>query len=206
MGGDLEAAGLVASLARPGGNVTGISGSTAELAEKSLELITEILPVVRQVAVLVNADSLFGEALLEHVETAAQARGIKAKAFRVHESRELESDFESFVEWKPDALLVHPALPQKLIADLALQHRLPAICPSSAFCEVGGLASYAADIETLARQCAIFGDKILSGRRPSDLPVELPTRFRLILNLKTAKAIGLNLPPVLLARADEVIE
>jgi putative tryptophan/tyrosine transport system substrate-binding protein len=103
-------------------------------------------------------------------------------------------------------LLIHPALPQKLIADLALHYRLPAVSPSSLFCQVGGLASYSADLETLSRQCASFVDKILKGRKPSDLPAELPTRFWLTVNLKTAKSIGLSLPPLLLGRADEVIE
>ena len=116
------------------------------------------------------------------------------------------TDFASFAEWKPDALLIHPALPQKLIADLALQRRLPAVSPSSLFCQAGGLASYSADQETLSRQCATFVDKILKGRKPSDLPAELPTRFWLTVNLKTAKSIGLSLPPALLGRADEVIE
>jgi putative ABC transport system substrate-binding protein len=205
-GGDLEATGLIANLARPSGNVTGVSGATAELAVKSLELIAEMLPVARRVAVFVNAESLFGASLLEHVQVAAQARNIEVKPFRIRESGEVEADFAGLVEWKADALLIHPALPLKLIADLSLQHRLPSVSPNSGFCQAGGLASYSADIEALARQCTILVDKILKGRKPSDLPAELPTRFRLILNLKTAKSIGLSLPPVLLGRADEVIE
>jgi putative ABC transport system substrate-binding protein len=156
--------------------------------------------------VLVNADSLFGTVLLEHVRVAAQARNIEVKSFRVREPSELEADFASFAEWKPDALLIHPALPQKLIADLALQRRLPAVSPNSAFCQAGGLASYSGDLEALSRQCATFVDKILKGRKPSDLPAELPTRFRLVLNLKTAKALGLTVPPTLLTSADEIIE
>jgi putative tryptophan/tyrosine transport system substrate-binding protein len=202
----LEATGLIAKLARPGGNVTGVSSETAELAAKNLELIAEILPVTRRVAVFVNAASRFGVALLEHVQVAAQTRNIEIKSFPVHEPGELEADFASFAEWKPDALLIHPALPQKLIADLALQHRLPAVSPSSLFCQAGGLASYSPDQETLSRQTATFVDKILKGRKPSDLPAELPTRFWLTVNLKTAKSIGLSLPPLLLGRADEVIE
>jgi ABC-type uncharacterized transport system substrate-binding protein len=171
-GGDLETTGLIASLAPPGGNVTGVGGVTAELAAKNIELIAEMLPVARQVAVLVNADSLFGAALLEHVQVAAQARNIEVKSFRVRESGELEADFASLSEWTADALLIHPALPQKLIADLALQRRLPAVSPSSAFCQAGGLASYSADIGALARICATFVDKILKGSNPSDLPAD----------------------------------
>jgi putative tryptophan/tyrosine transport system substrate-binding protein len=206
VGGDLEATGLIANLARPGGNVTGVSTTSDDIAAKNLELITEILPVTRRVAVFVNAASRFGAVLLEHVQVAAQQRNIEIKSFPVREPAELEADFASFADWRPDALLIHPALPQKLIADLALQRRLPAVSPNSAFCEAGGLASYSADLEALSRQCATLVDKILKGRKPSDLPAELPTRFRLIVNLKTAKAIGLAVPPSLLARADEVIE
>lgn len=205
-GGDLEATKLVASLARPGGNVTGVSGATAELATKNLELIVEILPAARRVAVLINADSLFGLALLEHVQAAAKVRNIEIKSLAIRESDQLDADFASFEAWKPDALLIHPALPQKQIAGLALNRRLPAVSPTSAFCEAGGLASYSADIGALAGQCATFVDKILKGRNPSDLPVELPTQFLLRINLKTARAIGLSLPPTLLGRADEVIE
>jgi putative tryptophan/tyrosine transport system substrate-binding protein len=195
VGGDLEATGLIANLARPGGNVTGVSTTIAEM-----------LPGVRRVAVFVNAASPFGAALLEHVQVAAQTRNIEVKSFRVGDPNELEADFASFAEWKPDALLIHPALPQKLIADLALQRRLPAVSPSSLFCQAGGLASYSADLEALSRRCATLVDKILKGRKPSDLPAELPTRFWLTVNLKTAKSIGLSLPPLLLHRADEVIE
>lgn len=205
-GGDLEATRLVASLARPGGNVTGVSGATAELATKNLELIVEILPAARRIAVLVNADSLFGVALLQHVEAAAEARKIEIKSVAIQEQDQLETDFAGLEAWKPDALLIHPALPQKQIAGLALNHRLPAVSPTSAFCEAGGLASYSADIGALAGQCATFVDKILRGRKPADLPVELPTRFLLKVNLKTARTIGLSLPPALVGRADEVIE
>jgi len=205
-GGDLEATKLVASLARPGGNVTGVSGSTGELATKSLELILEMLPQSRRVAVLVNADSLFGLAMLRHVQAAAEVRKIDVKSVSIAEADQLDRVFANLDEWKPDALLVHPALPLKLIATLALERRWPAVSPNSTFCGLGGLGSYSPDIETLADQCATFVDKILKGRRPSDLPVELPTRFRLELNLKTARTIGLSIPGTLLARADEVIE
>src|SRR5262249_20674141 len=205
-GGDLEATGLIASPARPGGNVTGVSTTSDEIAAKNLELIVEILPSTRRVAVFVNAASLFGAALLEHVQVAAQMRNIEIRSFPIREPGELEANFASFAEWKPDALLIHPALPQKLIADLALQRRLPAVSPSSLFCQAGGLASCSANLETLSRQCATLVDKILKGRKPSELPAELPTRFWLTVNLKTAKSIGLSLPPALLGRADEVIE
>ena len=205
-GGDLEATNLAASLARPGGNVTGVGGATAELAAKNLELIAELLPAARRVAVLVNADSPFATALLEHVQAAAQGLKVDIKSIPIHDSDQLGAAFVSIGEWKADALLIHPALPQELIAVLALKYRLAAVSPSSAFCRAGGLASYSADIRSLSRQCATFVDKILKGRKPSDLPVELPTRFRLIVNLKTAGAIGMSIPPALLGRVDEMIE
>ena len=205
-GGDLEATHLVVGLARPGGNVTGISGATADLAAKNLELITEMLPTVRRVAVLANADSPLSKALLDHVQIAADARKIEIKAMMVSAADQLDGDFADFEAWGAEALLIHPALPQKEIATLAIKHHLPSISPSSVFCGLGGLASYSPDIDALAQQCAAFVDKILKGRKPSDLPVELPTRFRLMVNLKTARAIGLNISPALLARADEVIE
>jgi putative tryptophan/tyrosine transport system substrate-binding protein len=205
-GGDLEATHLVAGLARPGGNVTGISGATADLAAKNLELITEMLPAVRRVAVLANADSPLRKPLLDAVQLAADARKIEIKALTVHSADQLDGDLADFAAWGAEALLVHPALPQKEIADLAIKRRLPAVSPSSVFCGAGGLASYSPDIEALAHQAATFVDKIAKGRKPSDLPVELPTSFRLRVNLQTARAIGLSVPPTLLSRADEVIE
>jgi putative tryptophan/tyrosine transport system substrate-binding protein len=205
-GGDLEAAHLVAGLARPGGNLTGITGATLDLAAKNLELVTEMLPTVHRVAVLANADSPISKALLDHVQMAANARKIEIKATMVHAADQLDSDFAYFEGWGAEALLVHPALPQKRIADLAIKHHLPSVSPSAVFCGAGGLASYSPDIEAMAHQSATFVDKILKGRKPSDLPVELPTRFRLSVNLKTARAIGLSIPPALLGRADEVIE
>jgi putative ABC transport system substrate-binding protein len=205
-GGDLEATHLVAGLARPGGNITGISGATADLAAKNLELIAEMLPAVRRVAVLANADSPLRKPLLDAIQTAADARKIEIKAMTVHSTDQLDGDFADFEAWGAEALLVHPALPQKEIAALAIKARVPAVSPSSAFCGVGGLASYSPDIEALAHQAATFVDKIAKGRKPSDLPVELPTRFRLKVNLQTARAIGLSVPPTLLARADEVVE
>jgi putative tryptophan/tyrosine transport system substrate-binding protein len=205
-GGDLEAAHLVAGLARPGGNVTGISGGTLDLAAKNLELVTEMLPTVHRVAVLANADSPISKALLDHVQMAADARKIEIKARMVHTADQLDSDFADFEAWGAEALLVHPALPQKQIADLAIKRHLPSVSPNSVFCGLGGLASYSSDVEALAHQSATFVDKILKGRKPSDLPVELPTRFRLRVNLKTARAIGFSIPPTLLGRADEVIE
>jgi putative ABC transport system substrate-binding protein len=146
--------------------VTGVSGATAELATKNLELIVEMLPAARRVAVLVNADSLFGEVLLEHVQAAAEVRKIEIKSIPIRESDQLDADFVSLEEWKPDALLIHPALPQKLIAVFAMNRRLPAVSPSSGFCEAGGLASYSADTEAASSQCARRLAKLLCRAPP----------------------------------------
>src|SRR5258707_11886970 len=143
---------------------------------------------------------------LARFQAAAEVRKIEIKSIPIRESDQLDADFVSLEEWKPDALLIDPALPQKLIAVLAMNRGLPAVSPSSAFCEAGGLASYSADIEAASSQCATLVDKILRGRKPSDPPVELPTRFRLRVNLKTGRTIGLRIPPPLLGLADEVIE
>ena len=205
-GGDLEATGLVASLTHPGGNVTGMSSAAAETAVKNLELIAEMLPAAQRVAVLVNANSAFGAAMLEHVKGAAELRKIEIRSISVGDSDRLDADLATFDAWKPDALLVHPALPQALISALALKRRLPSVSPNSLFVAAGGLASYSADVGVMSRQCATFVDKIFKGRKPSDLPVELPTVYRLKGNLKTARAIGVSLSPTLLGRADEVIE
>ncbi len=205
-GGDLEATGLVASLAHPGGNVTGIGSAAAETAVKNLELISEMLPGAQRVAVLINANSVFGAAMLEHVRAAAELRKVEIRSISVGDSDRLDADLASFDAWKPDALLVHPALPQALIADIALKRGLPSVSPNSLYVAAGGLASYSADVDVLSRKCATFVDKIIKGSKPADLPVELPTVYRLMVNLKTAKAMGLSLPPTLLGRADVVIE
>ena len=205
-GGDLEATGLVASLAHPGGNVTGIGSAANETAVKNLELIAEMLPAVQRVAVLINASSLFGAAMLAHIQAAASVSKIEIKSILVGDTDRLDVDLAGLDAWKPDALLVHPALPQARIAAFALARRLPTVSPNSLFTAAGGLASYSADVGVLSRQCASFVDKILKGRKPADLPVELPTAYRLVINLNTAKVMGLNLPPTLLGRADEVIE
>lgn len=148
-GGDLEATGLVASLAHPGGNVTGIGSAAAETAAKNLELIAEMLPSAERVAVLINANSMFGTAMLERVKAAAGLRKVEIRSISVGDSDRLDADIASFDAWKPDALLVHPALPQALIAAIALKRRLPSFSPNSLFVGAGGLASYSSDVDLL---------------------------------------------------------
>jgi putative ABC transport system substrate-binding protein len=204
--GDPVATGLVASLARPGGNITGVSGVTAELGAKNLDLIREVLPSVRRIAVLANAPDPFSKPFLENIQAAAKTLNIEIRAMMIHSPDELEAQIAAIEAWQGQAVIVQPSLPHRQIVDLTLKHRLPAFCPNFGFTAAGGLMSYGADFEVLYRKSASFVDKILKGRKPADLPVELPTTFQLIVNLKAAKALGLTIPGTLLTRADNVIE
>jgi putative ABC transport system substrate-binding protein len=204
--GDPVGTGLIASLARPGGNITGLSAATAELAGKSLELIREILPSAKRVAALADPQNAFTKPFLEHIYLVAGAIGIDIKTVMVRDAQEFGAAFVIMIEGKVDALVVQPTLPRKPAVDLALKHRLPAVSGNRAFAEAGGLMTYAASLNDRYREAATYVDKILKGRKPADLPVQQPTRFELVINLKTAKALGLTVPPMLLARADEVIE
>jgi putative ABC transport system substrate-binding protein len=204
--GDPVGTGLVASLARPGGNITGIAGVTAELAGKSVELIREMLPSARRVAALCNGTDPFAKPFLEQIQLGARTAGIELRPVTLHGSDELDAAFSQMSKERIDAVIVQPSLPTKRAAELALNHRLPAVCVPRWFAEEGGLMSYCPKYADLYRQAAVYVDKILKGAQPADLPVQQPTKFELVINLKTAKAIGLTVPPSLLARADEVIE
>ena len=204
--GDPVGTGLVASLARPGGNITGVTGASAELGGKNLELIHEVLPSVRRVAVLANAPDPFSKTFLVHIQAAAKVLNVEINPVMVRDSDQLAADFAEIVKWQAQALIVQPSLPLKRVADLAIKHRLPSFAPNSGLTAAGGMLSYSADLDALYRQSATFVDKILKGRRPADLPVELPTKYWLVINLKTAKAIGVTVPGIMLTRADEVIE
>lgn len=197
--------GFVKSLSRPGGNLTGVDPAGAETTEKNLEIVRELLPSVQRVAILANASDPFHEPFLEHIKSAAGEMKIEIDPIMVHSADELNADFTDIVKWRAEAVLVQPSITQRGIADLALQYRIPAI-GTQALVELGGLASYAADPEALYRRCADFVDKILMGARPADLPIELPTKFLLAINLQTAKALGIKVPQTILARADQVIE
>jgi putative ABC transport system substrate-binding protein len=204
--GDPVATGLVASLSRPGGNVTGVSGATAELGGKNLELIREVLPSARRVAALANAPDPFHRPFLQYVEKAASTLDFEFKAVLLQRPETIEASFLEVAKWRAEAVIVQPSLPLGRAANLAIQHRLPAISPTAPFPAAGGLMSYSADTGALIREGAVIVDKILKGRKPADLPVQQPTKFLMNFNLKTAKAIGLTVPPTLLARADNVIE
>jgi putative ABC transport system substrate-binding protein len=204
--GDPVATGLIASLAHPGGNITGISGATAELGAKNLEFVREVLPAARKVAVLANAPDPFHKPFVELIQNAARSLSLEITPLMVAADHDLDARIGEAAKARLDAVVVQPSLPLKLSADLALKHGLPTFSPSGAFAAAGGLLTYASDVVALYRDGAVFVDKILKGRKPQELPVQQPTKFRLIVNLKTAKALGLTISPTLLIRADHVIE
>jgi putative ABC transport system substrate-binding protein len=204
--GDPVGTGLIASLAMPGGNVTGLSAATAELAGKSLDLIREILPSASRVAALADPTNSFTKPFLEHIQLAARTIGIEVEAVMVRGMEELDTVFAEMDRKRIEAVIVQPTLPRAPIVDLVQKHRLPAVSGNRAFAEAGGLMSYAGSLADRYRNAAPYVDKILKGAKPADLPVQQPTRFELVINLKTAKTLGLTIPPTLLARADEVIE
>jgi putative tryptophan/tyrosine transport system substrate-binding protein len=206
---DPVTAGVVQSLARPGGNLTGFTNFEPSMASKWLELVKAIAPNITRVAYLFNPNTaplLYASA----VETAAPSLSIKLFAAKVRNADEMEGVIEQFAREPDGALLVMPDLftatnRQSIIA-LAARHRLPAVYPFRYFVASGGLMSYGTETLETYRQAAAYVDRILKGENPGDLPVQAPTRYELVINLKTAKALGLDVPPTLLARADEVIE
>jgi len=198
--------GLVASLARPGGNITGTSGMAAELDGKMVELVREMLPSAHRVAALANASDPFSKPFLKEIEMAGQATKTTIDAIRLRGPDELDAAFSALQKDRPDAVIVQPSLGLERPATLALQYRMPALEHFREFAEAGGLMSYSFDEGEIYRSTAVYVDKILKGAKPADLPVEQPTKFELIVNLKTAKALGLTVPQSFLGRADEVIE
>jgi putative ABC transport system substrate-binding protein len=205
--GDPVGTGLVVSLARPGGNVTGFSAATAELAAKTLDLIREILPSVKRVAVLANATDSFTKSFLGQIEPAGRALGIDIRTFMIRGEKEVDAAFAAMDKARVGAVIVQGSLPLRRAADLALKLRIPsASSTTGGFAEAGGLMSYAPSLANVYRGAAVYVDKILKGAKPADLPVQQPTKFDLVINLKTAKAIGIKIPQSILARADKVIE
>jgi len=205
--GDPVGTGLVASLARPGGNITGISLMAAELHGKCVELFRDILPSVRRVAVLLNAEDPFWRQIREQVQLAGGATGIEiAPSLMVRGPNEIDAAFATMKKEGAGAVVVHGSLSTKNVAELALKHGLPAATQTRSFAEVGGLMSYGADGPDVFRQSALFVTKILQGGNPTNMPVEQPTKFELAINLKTAKALGITVPESFLLRADQVIE
>jgi putative ABC transport system substrate-binding protein len=203
--------GLVTSLARPGGNLTGINFLNLELAAKQLELLRELVPAATRVAVLINpANATVTESMLSDVEGAARAMGLQIAVVRASTNREIDAAFDTFVRERPDALFAgsDPFLNARRVqlAILAGRHGIPAISSGREFAEAGGLMSYGSDITDAYRQQGAYVGRILKGAKPADMPVVQATKFELVINAQTARTIGLTVPATLLARADEVIE
>ena len=208
--GDPVGNGFVASLARPGGNITGLSSLFSELSGKRLELLKEIIPRLSHVAVLGTSTNPANAPQLRETELAAGVVGVKLQYLDVLDPKDIETAFRAASNARADAVLVLVSVvfnsQRKQMADLAVKSRLPAIYGQQEFVEAGGLMTYNVSTADLWRRSATYVDKILKGRKPADLPVEQPTKFELIINLTAAKQIGLTIPPSLLARADQVIE
>jgi ABC-type uncharacterized transport system substrate-binding protein len=208
--GDPVATGLVDGLARPGGNLTGVSDVAAELSAKRMELLKEIAPGLRRVALLWNADDRGMTVRYQASDVAAKAMGLIVQPLGVREPDDFEQAFAGMKRERPDAILMVSdsltMLNRKRVFEFAAAHRLPAIYEFDFVVREGGLMSYSMDLEEGFGRVAALVDRILKGAKPSELPIEQPTRFRFVLNLKTAKALGLDVPATLLARADEVIE
>jgi putative ABC transport system substrate-binding protein len=206
-GNPLEA-GYAASLGRPGGNVTGLTSLTVELSAKRLELAREIVPGATRLAIL-GTGSPGAMLYVRETEAAARARGVRLHVATAKDASELDGAFSSIVRERPAVLIVIPSplffAERQRLAELAVTHRLPTVYSSREFVEAGGLIAYGVSLTDLYRRVATYVDRILKGAKPADLPIEQPTKFDLLINAKTAKAIGLTLPPALLSRADEII-
>jgi putative ABC transport system substrate-binding protein len=208
--GDPVGNGFVASLARPGGNITGLSRLSPELSGKRLELLKEIIPKLSHVAVFGTSTSASNARELKEVEVAAKTFGVKLQYLDVLDSKDFETAFRAAAKERSDAVLMNVsggimAFQRKEILKLAAKNRLPVTYHTRQYVEAGGLMSYGVSTRDLVRRAATYVDKILKGAKPADLPVEQPTKFELVINLKAAKQIGLPIPPNVLARADRVL-
>jgi putative ABC transport system substrate-binding protein len=203
--------GLVASLARPGGNLTGVNLFIGELEAKRLDLLRELVPTATRIAVLVNPAAANSETTVRDVEAAARTMGLQIKVFNASTSPEINAAFAAiFVRQRPDALFVgtDPFFTNRRVqlANLASHYSIPATFSTREIAEAGGLMSYGTNIADAYRQVGVYTGRILKGAKPSDLPVVQSSKFELVINLQTARLLGLTVPPMLLARADEVIE
>jgi putative tryptophan/tyrosine transport system substrate-binding protein len=202
--------GFIASLARPGGNITGMSAMILEIEGKRLELLREIIPSIARVSFLNYGTDLTAQRSTQEAQDAGRRMGIRIQLLLISDAKDLEGAFSAMVKERANALAVQPLLITNIgqgrrIAELAVKNRLPTVADSKDFIDAGGLLSYGPDRLALWSRAATFVDKILKGAKPADLPVEQPTKFELVINLKTAKQIGLIIPPNVLARADKVI-
>jgi putative ABC transport system substrate-binding protein len=209
-GDDPVAIGLVASLARPGGNLTGVSFLTVALNQKRLELLSELVPEARVIALLVNPNNSITEGIITDVHQAARAKQVELHVLKAGSESEIDAAFASLAQLQAGAVVVASdaflsSRRGRLVA-LASRHAVPAIYESREFATSGGLITYGTSLTAVYRQVGVYAGQILKGAKPADLPVQQPTKFELVINLKTAQALGLTVPQTLLARADEVIE
>lgn len=207
--GDPVEAGLVPSLARPGGNVTGTSFPSVEVAGKSLEALNRVVPVLRSIAVLRNpANPVFQALMMQETEAAALSLGVELRVFGARDAEEIETTFQAMARGRFDGLIViaDPVFTRyrMRIAALAIKHRLPSASAFGGYADAGGLIAYAPSFLEPSARAAVYVDKILKGAKPADLPVEQATKYELVLNLKTAKALGLTIPPSI--QADRIVE
>jgi ABC-type uncharacterized transport system substrate-binding protein len=202
--------GLVASLARPGGNVTGLTVVNVELSAKKVELLREALPKVSRVAILGDPTNPSYELVLKESQRAAQLLRIQLQAVEVRNPNELEGVFAAMTRGRAGAFIHAPSelffAYRRRLLDLAAKSRLPGVSDTRDFVDRGGFMSYGPSLPQLFRRAATYVDRILKGAKPADLPIEQPTTFELVINVKTAKALGLTIPPAVLARADQVIQ
>ena len=205
--GDPVETGLVASLARPGGNITGVSAMTSQLHGKCVELFKDMLPSTHRIGAIINAADTSSKPILDQIQNAGKMTGIEiAPTVFVRSPGEIDAAFTAVKKEGADAVILQGSIPTRIAAELALAHRLPAATAFRPFAEAGGLMSYSVSFAEAFQMTAISAVKILHGAKPADLPVEQPTKFDLVINMKTANALGLTVPPTLIARADEVIE
>ena len=202
--------GLVASLAHPGGNITGFTNFESTMPEKWLQLVKEFAPQRTRVLLIYHPETTPRDQFVQSVETAAPALGLNLTAVAVGDASEIERAFNDFASQSDAALIVFPAvvtgIHRQLIVDFAARNRMPTVYPFRYFVTIGGLVSYGINPLEEFRQAASYIDRIFKGEKPADLPVQQPTKFELVINLKTAKSLGLEVPTPLLARADEVID
>lgn len=205
--GDPVGTGLVASLARPGGNVTGVTTAGTEVAAKSLELIREMFPSWRRVGVIANENDTFTGPYVAQLRDGARRTGLELEVLMAHPTAAQEPIFQALIARKADAVIIQGSMVRTgSTVDLAIEYRMPSLGSNRSWPMTGGLMSYAASLSEVYRQSADYIDKVIKGRPPAELPVALVTKFDLVINLKAAKALGLTVPESFLARADEVIE
>jgi putative ABC transport system substrate-binding protein len=207
---DPVGSGYVISLARPGGNITGLTNVSRDLGDKRLELLTEIIPKLSRVAVFRDLTNVTEGIGVDEIEPTARVLKIQTQGFELAKVEDFDSQFQAIMKWRPGGLMIMggPLMNghRKRIVEFAAKSKLPAMYNRDEFVEAGGLISYATSIVDLTRRAATYVDRILKGAKPADLPVEQPTKFELVINLKTAKQIGVTIPNSVLAKTDRVIK